>query len=213
MTTKYKIAEQILLLLTGGNPKAAASVELDDIMLMVGQVINRLFKQEQLTVNMPSGETIPDGIMLATYDELVPVKYKAVSKVTLPVTPVALPRSLGINHVSRSDDITDGFIPASPGELGMLKNERLISDVLGQVTYTPVGNDLIFNKDLTTESGTTILTRLAVFDIDTYDDYTPLPLPADMEGQIVQECFKLFASQIPEINIVDPSTERTHAKG
>lgn len=212
MITKYKIAEQVLLLLKGGNMKAASSVELDDIISSIGQYINTHFKQEHLSVNMPSGETIPEGVMLTYYDDIVPVKYKDVSKITLPVTPISLPRNMGIFHVSRTGDIDNGFIPLQNGQLSLIKGEKLISDLLGQVGYTPYGNDLVFNKDLTTEQGVTIIVGLVVVDISKYDDYTPLPLPADMEATIVQECFKLFSMQMPGTKIVDPSAERVASK-
>jgi hypothetical protein len=209
--TRYKIAEQILLMLKGGNIKAATSIEIEDIIESVGQYINAHFKQEQLSVNMPSGETIPEGLMLAAYGDttpIVPVQYKGVSKITLPIPPVALPRNMGVYHVSRLQDINDGFIPLQTGQLALIKGERLISDLLGQVGYEVVGNDVIFNKDLTTENGTTIYLRLVVFDINSFDDYTNLPLPADMEATIIQECFKLFSMQMPASHIDDPSAER-----
>jgi hypothetical protein len=209
MTSKYKIAEQVLLLLKGGNIKAATSIEMEDIMEAVGQSINTHFKQEHLSVNMPSGETIPEGCMLTYYDGIVPVQYKTVSKITLPATPVALPRNMGIFHVSRTADIDNGFIPAQNGQLALIKGERLISGVLGQVVYTPYGNDLVFNVDLTTEVGVTIIVGLVVMDISKYDDYDLLPIPADMEGLVAKECFQLFASQMPGSKIVDPSSERS----
>ena len=198
-------------MLKGGSVKASTTVEIEDIMESVGQYINAHFKQEHLSVNMPSGETIPEGVMLAPYGDttpIVPVQYKGVSKITLPVTPVALPRNMGVYHVSRLNDISDGFVPLQTGQLALIKGERLISDLLGQVGYEVVGNDVIFNKDLTTEDGTTIYLRLVVFDINSFDDYTNLPLPADMESSIVQDCFKLFSAQMLGSKIVDSSIER-----
>lgn len=208
-TTKYKIAEQILLMLKGGNIKASTTVEIEDIVESVGQYINAHFKQEHLTVNLPSGETIPEGVAISVYDNLIPVKYKDVSKITLPVTPVALPRNMGVYHVSKNDDINDGFIPLQTGQLALIRGEKLISDILGQVGYEVVGNDVIFNKDLTVDPNIRIYTRLVIFDINSYDDYTALPLPADMEAGIVQECFKFFSMQMPGSKIVDPSSERS----
>jgi hypothetical protein len=206
--TRYKIAEQILELLKGGNIQSATNIEIEDIISAVGQYVNSHFKQEQLSVNMPSGETIPEGLMIAEYDGLTPVQYKGVSKVTLPVTPVALPRNIGVYHVSRGSDLNSGFIPLQTGQLALIKGERLISGILGQVGYEVVGNQIIFNQDLTTEQGITIYLRLVVFDINSYGDYDPLPLPADMEATIIQECFKLFSMQMPGTKISDPSAER-----
>ena len=212
MTTRYKIAEQVLLLLKGGNIKASTTIEIEDIIESVGQYINAHFKQEHLSVNMPSGETIPEGVMLSYYDGLVPVKYKDVSKVTLPVTPISLPRNMGVFHLSRSNDINDGFVPMQSGQMALLKGERLISELLGQVGYTPYGNDMVFTKDLTTEENVTVIAGLVVMDISKYGDYDALPLPAEMEATVVQECFKLFAAQMPGSKMVDPSAERSPQK-
>jgi hypothetical protein len=115
---------------------------------------------------------------------------------------------MGVFHVSRLNDISDGFIPLQTGQLALIKGERLISDLLGQVGYEVVGNDVIFNKDLTTENGTTIYLRLVVMDISQYDDYDVLPLPADMEATIIQEVFKLFSMQMQGAKLDDPSAER-----
>lgn len=213
-TTKYKIAEQVILNLKGGNIKAAASVEVDEVMEYAGQVLNTLFKQEHLSVNMALGETIPEGVMLATYENVPVEKYGNVTRATLPATPISLPRNMGIFHVARQTDINEefdcGFIPIQSGQMQLIKGERLISDLLGQVGYTPKGMTLIFTKDLLAEDPATTLTMdLAVMDINLYDDYDVLPIPADMEVKVIQECFNFFAAQQPGTNIVDPSAERT----
>ena len=106
----------------------------------------------------------------------------------------------------------NGFIPLQTGQLALIRGERLISDILGQVGYEVVGNDVIFNKDLTTDENLRIYVRLVIFDINSYDDFSPLPLPADMEASIVQECFKFFSMQMPASKIVDPSAERKMQK-
>jgi len=107
MTTKYIIAEQVQMLLKGGNPSAASSVELSDIMRNIGQVVNSMYKTEQLSINMPSGETMPEGAMLATYEDIDVVSWKGVSKSTLPVMPISLPRNIGVYHI--------GLDATSPG--------------------------------------------------------------------------------------------------
>lgn len=210
-TTKYKIAEQVLQLLKGGNPKAATSVELEDIIEYVGQCINKVYKQEVFT-GFAEGETIPNGSMLTYFDNLTPIAYKGVSKLTLPVQPISLPRNAGIFHVSRTEDISDGFIPVLNGQTSLIKNERLISDVLNQVTYTPYGQDIVFNQDLTTENGISLIVGLIVMDINLLSDYDALPLSADMESDVVTATFKLFSAQLPGAKLDDPSAERVAGK-
>lgn len=98
-TTKYIIAEQVQMLLKGGNPTAASTVELADIMRAVGQVVNSMFKTEYLSVNLPSGETMPEGLMLGMYEKIPVVPFLSVSKAVIPIVPVILPRNLGVYHV------------------------------------------------------------------------------------------------------------------
>ena len=44
---------------------------------------------------------------------------------------------------------------------------------------------------------------MLVLDMETYDDYAPLPLPADYEGQIIDTLFKQFA----QIGQSSPATD------
>lgn len=210
-TTRYKIAQMVLELLKSGHPKTASTPRIENIIESVGQCINKLYKQEHY-VNLQSGETTPEGAMLTYYDNLTPVQYKSVSKLTLPATPMALPRNGGIHHVSRTGDIDNGFIPVQNGQTALIKGEKLISDVLGQVTYTPYGNDIVFNQDLTTEEGIELIVGLVVMDINSFDDYTNLPLPADMEQDVVTTVFKIYSAQPQEQRLDDPSVERIAGK-
>ena len=116
MSTRYSIAEQVLLQLKAGYPKQASAIKLDEIMVYCGQVINTLLKQDHITVNLPSGETIPNGVFLTAYDGLVPVPFKGVSKITLPATPVSLPRNMGVYLVCRS--IPTGMVTLGTPILG-----------------------------------------------------------------------------------------------
>lgn len=100
-TTKQRLAEQILYLLKNGYPKASSTIKLIDIKNNVEQVLNQMFKAEQFSVNMPNGETIPDGLSLLTYDSVPVTRYKnCLSRAQLPAMPIMLPRNMGVFHVS-----------------------------------------------------------------------------------------------------------------
>lgn len=100
-STKQILAEQVLNLLKGGNPGAASTIKLFDIKKAVEQQINQLLKAQQFSVNMPSGETIPDGLTILTYDSVPVERYKNIlSRAKLPAMPVMLPRNMGVFHVS-----------------------------------------------------------------------------------------------------------------
>ena len=99
------------------------------------------------------------------------------------------------------------FIPLEMGQGGLLKSQRLISDLLGQIGYERFGEKLIFTKDLKGISQDVVLAmRLVILDIDKYDDWTMLPIPPEMEFDVVNEVVKMYKDQgIPD-KTVDPST-------
>lgn len=85
------------------------------------------------------------------------------------------------------------FIPLQAGQATLLKDQPMISDLLGDVGYTPYGNKVIFSRDITAEGISFVDFVLVVFDIDQYGDYDPLPIPKDSETDLVDELVKRFA--------------------
>lgn len=206
-STKQLMAEQILYMLRGGNPGAASTIKLFDIKKAIEQKINYLFKVEQFQVNMPDGGTIPEGVMLATYDNIPVYTYKDTSAASLPAIPVALPRNMGVYHVSKAGSLANPFIPVEAGMLALIQEEGLISNILGQTGYSVYGNLIVFNSDIST-TVSNILIQLVIMDLSQYSDYDILPVPSDMETQIVNEVFKQFAVQIPTDKINDPGVDQ-----
>ena len=66
--TIYRLSEQALALIEGGDVKAASSISINEIKIACGQVINNLLKTEYFGVNLKLGEVIPNGSVLALYD-------------------------------------------------------------------------------------------------------------------------------------------------
>lgn len=205
MTTKIKISDQILYKLYGGYPDNSAPVQREDVIEAVNQKINALLKTQHFSVTLPTGETIPDGLLIGTYPAIDVASLETRSSATLPAIPVSLPRNMGVLEVSPDEDFSNLYIPLQPGQYALLKNQPLISSLLNQVGYEVYGSKLMFTKDITADGISKIYTRLAIHDISKYDDYEPLPIPADLEAQIVEEVYKGFADvhQIPDKQIVD----------
>lgn len=207
--TKHYLASQVKRLLKAGDPSVASRVHDAEIKAAIGQVINTLLKTEYFSQTLPSGETIPEGCLLATYDNVPVVTYKDVSKSTLPAMPVKLFRNMGVFHVGKTDDTLSGFIPIQPGQFAFIQPQRLISDILGQTGYEVNGKEIIYTEDLTaaTPAITEVLMKLVIMDIGEFTDYQMLPISADMQWQVIQEVFKLFSvEQIPD-RIVDSGAE------
>lgn len=192
MATKFSIAEQILLRLEAGYADVANSVQIPDIILAVGQKINLMFKMQQFNETFAAGETIPNGLVLATYSSPVVTFGGCKSICQLPVMPVSLTRNMGIYEVSKSEFFECPFIPMMPGQAALLKDQPLICDLLGQTGYEVYGRSIITNKDITIDGTDTLWLRLVVSNVDELSDYDLLPIPADYASQIIDEVYKNF---------------------
>lgn len=207
MATLYSIVESVRGLQQGGDPPNAAKFTFQEIKIAVIQVINSLIKSQHLTEEMAGGEAIPDGTVLGEYDNVPVESYKGVSRATLPAMPVKMPLNIGIFHVGKTDDIINGFIPFGAGELQMLGEEALISDMLGQVGYEPRGKYIVFNIDITDNDANNAINEvymlLAVKDLSLYTDWEMLPISSSMEADVIQGAFQYLSNQQPANKKVD----------
>jgi hypothetical protein len=196
LSTKKQIAEQVMRLVVGGDPSAGGRLHILEIYKALEQSINRLIKAQQFKETYAVGETIPDGCVLATYENVSVVQWKDVSKSTLPAMPVALPKGMGVFEIALQDDAFGAeFIPIQPGQFTMALAQRLMNDLLGQVGYEPIGPEVVYTKDLTGEGVTEVRMRLVVMDASKYGEYDMLPISADMEASVVEELVNLFRSE------------------
>lgn len=207
MSSIYSISENVRKLVEGSDPASRSKFSMAEAKGYIIQVINSLIKTQHFSQTMGGGENIPDGLVLAEYDGIAVTSYKGLSRAVLPVMPISLYLNIGIFHVSKADDIINGFIPFQPGQLQMIGEEHLISDVLGQIAYEPRGKYLIFNKDITTNDSdnaiTTIYMLLVVKDLSLYGDFDLLPIEAAMEIDVIQTTYKLMTAQLPQNKKVD----------
>lgn len=167
-------------------------VDILDVIAALPQVLNRMFNMTYFTAVLQNGETVPDGLMLGTYNGIAVTSIGVRSKSTLPIMPISLPRNQGVFQISDKIDFTGEYIPVAPGQYNMLAAQPGISDFLGQIGYEVIGNQVIYHKDITISGITSVNMRLVVLDITKYDDYAPLPVPADMEATVVEELYKMF---------------------
>jgi len=112
-TSKRKLAEQVLYRLYGGVNTSSSPVQIEDVYEAINQKINALIKAEVFSVTLASGDTIPEGLMTATYENIPVVPYGKRSKAILPAMPVRLPRNMGVFEIW-NDTISDGFDTEMP---------------------------------------------------------------------------------------------------
>ena len=213
MTTKYKIAEQVLFKLYGGAIDISNPVQPQDVIEAVNQEVNVLLKTQHFSVTLPAGDTIPENLMIATYDNVAVTSFGGKkAKALLPAMPVALPRNMGVFEVSDDEYFSNLFIPLLAGQANLVSSQPMISTLLGQTGYEVYGNAIIFTNDITVGGTEKVYIRLVILDISKYSDYDMLPIPSDYEGLIVDNLFKKFAPvQIAE-KIVDSTNEPTNPK-
>jgi hypothetical protein len=213
--TIYSLAESIRALIEGNGIPDKPKFTMKEVKIAAVQVINGLIKTQHLTEEMAGGEAIPDGTVLAEYDNVAVESYKGVARCTLPAMPVKMPLNIGIFHVSRTDDIINGFIPFEAGQIQMIGEEPLLSDILGQVGYEPRGKYLIFNRDIKTNQDeykiSEVYMLLAVKDLSLYGDFEMLPISSSMEIDVIQATYQILTGQMPSNKKVDVINKQPEA--
>jgi hypothetical protein len=212
MATKKQISDSVLYKIYGGVPDSGGPVDERDVWFALEDKVNSLFKLQHFSVNLPSGGTIPDGLHLATYEDVVVSRTSNErSSCTLPVTPVSLPRNMGINEITPVLNINESgdkilgnpVIPLQSGQAFLLKADTLLNDLMGQFGYEVYGKTIRFTKDLTTYGITKVDMKLLVFEISQYGVTDELPIPADYLSEIEDELIREFAAVMPENGIVN----------
>ena len=211
-TTLYRLAEECLKIISGGDIQAASNVSISELKISICQVSNSLLKVEHFSVNEKMGEKIPNGSVLGWYEGLEVFTWNNKSKITLPIKPLKLPRNMGVFGVypkftsTGSYELDKECIPLQMGQGGLIKSQTLINDVLGQIAYENFGLDIVFNKNLKTLwPDITFAVRLAILDFSEYGDYDPLPILPEQEWQIKKEVVQLYSAEGISDYLVDPT--------
>ena len=200
MSTKRLLVDQILFKLADGFPNVQGSVQSQDVEKALEQKINAKFRIRQFE-NMQLGETIPDGMCMATYDGVAVVSSGDRSKSTLPVMPISLPRNMGIFDIRYNDN---SFIPLQIGQRSLLKTDSLLNGLLNQIGYEPKGKTIEYTQDITLLGYTTVTMDLVVSDLSTLSDTDLLPIPASYEEELIAEIYAQFSPSPKNPLIVNP---------
>ena len=115
---------------------------------------------------------------------------------------------MGVFLVFLMDEPDKEFIPLQMGQFNLLKSQRMINGLLGQIGFEVYGLEVIYSKDLTQIfPNKKVAMRLAILDPAQYGDYDILPLPPEYETQIIEEVFKLYMQQPTAGKIVDATVK------
>ena len=205
-STKKEISDTVLYRLAGGVPDSGFPVDERDIWSSLEDIINAIFKVHHFDTTLPSGDTIPENTMIATYENIAVTSSGERAYSTLPITPISLPRNMGIYMVYDPKYPDMPYIPVQRGQMALLKADRLLNDLMGQAGYEPLSNKIIYSKDITTFGTTSVTMELCVFDISQYTATQDLPIPADMVGSITDQLVLEFSKITAEAGVVNNFT-------
>jgi len=155
----------VLYKLYGGIPDSGGPIDERDVWDALDHKVNELFKLRHFDTTLPSGETIPENTMIATYENVAVTSVNEWSVSTLPVTPISLPKNVGIFLIYDPAYPDVPFIPLQRGQRGLLKADTLLNDTLGLISYERKNNIVTYSKDITTFGVTSVTMELCVFEI------------------------------------------------
>lgn len=206
MATKKLISDSVLYKLSGGVPDVNFPVDERDIWVEIEKRINAAFKIHHFDTTLNIGESIPEAAMIATYENVAVTSFGEKSKSTLPITPINLPKNMGIFQVYDPNYPDMPFIPLQRGQRGLLRTDELLNDTLGLISYEPKNNVIIYNRDITVFNIPIVTMELCVLDISQYGINDELPIPSDYQAQLEDDLIKAFIWVTPESGQVNSWT-------
>jgi hypothetical protein len=201
--TKRYLSDQILIKLASGLVESGFQVDERDVYARIEQKVNAAYKMQQFSINLPSGETIPENLAIGIYEDIAVVSSGYKSYAILPVMPIGLPRNAGIYQVYDPNYPENAFIPIMRGQSQLLKTDSLLSDMMGQISYEPAGKKINFSKDLTLMGTPVVTMELVCMDMSLYSDTDMLPIPASDVDAIIMDIYKEYVPVQPGVGLVN----------
>lgn len=197
MTTKSQLIERVRRILSGGYPSNRDRVKDAEIEKQLESAINRLLKVEMFNMTYNTdGLSIPDGVMLGTYENIPIVQgLNDTCYAMLPVTPMYLPEKMGVFSVYPTSYPEAEFIPIPSGQYYILQQIKEVNSLLGRVPYVWDGRKITIYRNLIGDGIFSIDLKLAVADLSTLGPNDPLPLSPELEEQAIQACAQIFLAE------------------
>lgn len=211
-STRWSLGEAVQNRLSGGGGKQASWVDIREIYKLIEQVLNSMLKTDYFKTTMNLGDTVPEGLAVATYENVPIERWRNTARLLLPCNYMRLPHGLGVSSIgpqeltAPSNDLNSQFIPIPSGHSVLLNGQPMIDSLLGLIGYEVNGMYAIFKDDITQAPNniTAAVVKLVVMDISQYGDYDFLPIPADMEAPVIEQVFQMLSGQRPPNKVDDP---------
>lgn len=198
MTTLGKISEQIKRLMAA-NPSSSFPITGTEIKLCVTQVLNNILKTERLKIRLPDDDFYPDAVMISEYDNIPVVKCGTNrSSSELPVYPLSLPKNIGVWEIADMNKPDVPFIPLNTGVWSIIRSLNPINTLAGQVGFEVSGRNIIYTTNILMNVPvpiTKVRMKLLIVDINNLNEYQTLPIPPDMEQEVILQTFNILSLQ------------------
>jgi hypothetical protein len=193
MATKKQIAEQALLILSGGHLKPDRTIDIREVMFNLDQVRDELVRES-------TKAAIKEGIIEVDHDylsfyESVSVSTdatKGLSYITLPASVISLPLGLGIYQITPIDDMEDAYIITRPGAPGLYSGTPALERTSNTYCW-PVGDRVYFKNLGGAVSDVTVLMAATSKDIAESADF---PVPPDEENLLLKNLLATFGVEM-----------------
>jgi len=204
-STKGQMIERIRRILSGGFPSTRDRVQDVEIEKHMESAMNRLLKAEMfnVTYNM-DGDSIPQGVMLASYGDISPVGTIGQPSylVKIPVTPQYLPDGMGVFKVAVKNSLPSAeLIPIPPGQYGILGSSGESSSLLSQrIGYTWEGAYVRVWQTATTITLAQLFEmQLSVVSMNSLPNNGVLPLTPELEEAVIDAVVKVYSNEVRTI--------------
>lgn len=191
-TSKYKIAEQAQRILAGGYVSDDDQIAIQELMIAVEQEFARAVKMNWYQNKNMDGVSEINGAFIYSFED-IPVAFNAATNkyyATLPASYIDLPHELGLHYISKMQSQEIPFVRLPNGYGGLL-NGLASESMEGFNTYF-VENDKIILPTLSNQdTGVLLLLKLAV-SLDGIEEDTPINVPPDIQGMIVDGVVKRY---------------------
>jgi hypothetical protein len=205
-TTKYKLADQALRILSGGDVQNATDTQIREMMIAVSQARDYLVRQEVWMLIQQADVFDVPGEYITTYDD-VQVKWDDKYKIMyskLPAKYLNLPRNLGVYSVSLTEDMWNAFVPVSPN-FRSLYNGLGASSLESRIGYWVERGKIFFQGMDKSDNIGDVSIKLIVASNEIDDEDEVFPIPADKEMEVVKLALEMYGlqKQVPNDEIND----------
>lgn len=196
MTTKYRIAEQVLLQLNKRGHDS--NITFPELLLKVGQGIATLTKREYYLSGQNDGVNMVDGSLIYSFRNIDVEQdtYTLEYYITIPATVMSLPYGLGISQLSPMNNVKYAYRPVHNSH-NSLYDGLLSKNLESSIGYYQENDRLVLvNVDSTNNPAKCLVKMVAP--LDGIDDDAPLNIPMDMQDACINYLVSLYAPMPPK---------------